>query len=145
MVLFFCLLLGATGVHGEEIPETFRLVTVKFEGVRLISEAKLAETLASRLPAKWKFWKPKPSLSRSDLKEDLLRIKQFYQRNGYYHTKADYKVAVTKTAGPVSDSKKDKSKDGALAHVAVTYTIADSCDSEFEIRRKTGCVGPAYG
>ena len=81
--LFFCLYLLEGVVHGEAIPETFRLVRVKFEGVHSISKEKLAEALASKLPEKWKFWKQKPILGRSDLDEDLLRIKQFYQRNGY--------------------------------------------------------------
>ena len=125
IVLFFCLFLCGGIVNGEEIPETFQLVTVKFDGVHSISKGKLAETLAARLPEKWKFWKPKPTLSRSDLEEDLLRIKQFYQQNGYYHTKAEYKADVVKPAGPVSKSEKTQSKDGALDHVAALFTITE--------------------
>ena len=124
-VLYICLLLWVGVVHGEAIPETFRLVTVKFEGVHSIQKEKLAETLALKIHEKWKFWKPKPILNRSDLDEDLVRIKQFYQRNGYYHTNAVYKVDVSRPAGPGADSEKDESKDGALADLAVTYTVTE--------------------
>ena len=125
VALFICLLFWEGIVRGESIPETFRLVNVKFEGVHSVSKQELAKTLASKLHEKWKFWKPKPTLSPSDLEEDLIRVKQFYERNGYYHAKADYKVDVVRPAGSGTDFRKDESKEGALAHVAVTYTVVE--------------------
>jgi outer membrane protein assembly factor BamA len=62
--------------------QDFRLATVKFVGVRQVSKKQLAENLAAKTPNIWKFWKPKPTLNRTDLEGDLLRIKQYYQRKG---------------------------------------------------------------
>ena len=107
------------------VPENFRLTGVKIVGVKSVSEKDLEKTLAARLPFRWKIWIPKPALNKADLDEDLVRIKQFYQRNGYYHTDAVYVVNVSKPAGPGADSGKGESKDGALADVAVTYTVAE--------------------
>jgi len=110
-------LLLLTGVvHGEAIPETFRLVTVKFEGVHSIPKGKLAETLASKIHEKWKFWKPKPVLNRSDLEEDLLRIKRFYEQNGYYQSEGT--VAFKMTAGEPTGTDKPPS-------LAVIFSVTE--------------------
>jgi outer membrane protein assembly complex protein YaeT len=107
------------------VPENFRLTGVKIVGIKSVSKKDLEKTLAARLPVRWKIWIPKPVLSKSDLDEDLTRIKQFYQRNGYYHTEAVHSVNISKPAGSDTDSGKDESKEGALADVAVTYTVTE--------------------
>ena len=107
------------------VPENFRLTGVKFVGVKNVSRKDLNKDLAARLPVRWKIWVPKPALKRADLDEDLVRIKQFYQHNGYYRTEAVYSVDVSKPAGPGVDSGRDKSKDGVLADVTVTYTVTE--------------------
>ena len=68
---------GAAAVE-MNLPENFRLTGVKLIGVKSISENDLRKTLAARLPVWWKIWVPKPTLTKADLDEDLVRIKQFY-------------------------------------------------------------------
>ncbi len=110
---------------GMAMPENFRLTGVKLIGVESVSRKDLEETLAARLPVRWKIWIPKPKLTRTDLDEDLVRIKQFYQRNGYYHTEAVYNAVVSTPAEPGTEPGKDPPKAGALADVAVAYTVAE--------------------
>ena len=89
-----CMFIGVVSVEADTTTtsQDFRLATVKFVGVRQVSQKQLAENLAAKTPTKWKFWKPKPTLNRTDLEEDLLRIKQFYQRKGYYRATADFTI-----------------------------------------------------
>ncbi len=94
-----------------ETPRDFRLAAVKFVGVKHVSKKQLAEILAAKTPNKWKFWKPKPTLNRTDLEEDLLRIKQFYQRNGYYHANAEFTIAEKDATTPLT--------------IAVTFTVTE--------------------
>ncbi len=115
---------GAAAVE-MNLPENFRLTGVKLIGVKSISENDLRKTLAARLPVWWKIWIPKPTLTKADLDEDLVRIKQFYERNGYYHTRAVYSVKVSKPTGPDPDPGKDEPKDSALPDLSVTYTVTE--------------------
>ena len=120
-----CLQVSSASIAEMVVPENFRLTGVKFVGVKNVSRKDLNKDLAARLPVRWKIWVPKPALKRADLDEDLVRIKQFYQHNGYYRTEAVYSVDVSKPAGPGVDSGRDKSKDGVLADVTVTYTVTE--------------------
>jgi len=72
-------------------------------GVESVSESDLSKILVSRPISPWKFWKSPISLSSEELTDDLLRIQQFYEARGYYHTKTDCRILeITKkwTSGP---------------------------------------------
>lgn len=123
--VLICFQLSIAQAAAMSVPENFRLKGVKFVGVKSVSKNELEKILAARMPVVWKFWLPKPRLNKMDLDEDLTRIKQFYQRKGYYHTEAVYGVDVMKPAGPGPDSGKESPKQGTLADVSVTYTITE--------------------
>ncbi|MDA3898733.1 MAG: BamA/TamA family outer membrane protein [Desulfobacteraceae bacterium] len=65
-----------------------------FEGVEAVSKNDLTESLACKVPSFWEFWEPLPEIRILDLKQDLLRIKQYYQAQGYYQATAEYELTL---------------------------------------------------
>ncbi len=74
----------------------FRVETVSFIGVQNVNGNELAESLMAKAPPFWKFWASHPVIQINDLADDTLRIKQYYQAQGYYQAAAEYSI------GPVS-------------------------------------------
>jgi len=83
-------------VFADEIPARFGLAGVEFRGVTSVSKKALGKTLAARMPPAWKIWQPGPILVKADVEDDLARIRQFYQSEGYYRAAV---VASAKVAG----------------------------------------------
>ncbi len=70
----------------------YRLYSVDFDGVAFGLKKSLAKTLANQAPPIWKVWLEKPVLTEDDIKDDVLRILQFYKNRGYYHAHAAYRT-----------------------------------------------------
>ncbi len=109
--LLMILILFASHAFGVVEADKFKLAGVKFVGITNVSEKELSKTLAAKPFPRWKFWVPEPTFTFGDLEDDLLRIKQFYQAHGYYHTEVTFKT------------KKIKVRPIPLIHV--TYTITE--------------------
>jgi outer membrane protein insertion porin family/translocation and assembly module TamA len=106
----------------EPIPDRFRVADVRFVGIENVSENELRKILAAQKPSRWKFWVPRPEIGREDLREDTIRIEQFYQRKGYYHAAARYEVEISE--GPKKEGSGEEKK-VALPGGVVTYSIQE--------------------
>jgi outer membrane protein assembly complex protein YaeT len=70
----------------------FKARKVHFVGIEAVSKKDLAESLAVKVPPFWEFWVSHPDIRIQDLNDDLLRIKQYYQAQGYYQATAEYAI-----------------------------------------------------
>ena len=84
----------------------FHVIKTKIVGIKSISRKKLSRYLIIKSSPRWKFWRPKLQANFTDVEDDLLQIKQFYQNAGYYHTKVTYHLERVKT-GQILPSLKD--------------------------------------
>lgn len=103
LILIICLIPGwskAAGPRNFEI----KVQNVRFKGVEAVNKKALAELLTARVPVFWKFWEPHPVIHTKDLEDDLLRIKQYYQTQGYYQVTAEYEIeAIDPEDAPSAD------------------------------------------
>ncbi|MDP2646994.1 MAG: BamA/TamA family outer membrane protein [Desulfobacterales bacterium] len=124
---FLILFIFSAPAGGLERSRPFRLNGVKLTGVTSAFKKNLLITLASRAPSFWKFWHPKAVVSEDDLKDDILRIIQFYKNHGYYHAAATYKTETlsglfNETA---PDEKTDSHPTGPPVPVRVTFRVTE--------------------
>jgi outer membrane protein assembly complex protein YaeT len=82
---------------------SFEVRNVKFVGVNEVDKEELAKSLMAKVPSFWKFWKPHPVIQIKDLADDTLRIKQYYQAQGYYQATAEY--TITNLLSPTGSSE----------------------------------------
>ena len=73
------------------VEPTFTLKRVKFSGNKIISKRKLRKELTMTLPSRWPLRKL-PLFKEEGLERDLNRLKAFYQKQGFFHTKITPKV-----------------------------------------------------
>jgi len=93
IILCLLILIGfSVSASGMEPGSQFSLKALRFVGIKSVLKDDLAKTLAIKAPPKWKFWLDRPVFSAEDLQDDVLRIKQFYQDRGYYHTAVAYQI-----------------------------------------------------
>lgn len=98
IILCLLMLLGFSAVAaGMEQGIQFTLNQLRFEGVKSVSKKELAKTLAVQAPPLWKFWLKRPVFTAEDVQDDVLRIKQFYQDRGYYHTDVEHRIEPVET------------------------------------------------
>ncbi|MBF0525381.1 MAG: BamA/TamA family outer membrane protein [Deltaproteobacteria bacterium] len=86
------LLVAVSSSWAGEAPGKFLVLEIKFVGVENVLEKDLAKSLATKTPPWWKVWSARSTVTPIELDEDLMRIKQFYQEQGYYRTECTYKV-----------------------------------------------------
>ena len=79
---------AAPAVAADE--NTIKIRDVRFVGVRSISQKDLAGSIQAGVPPFWKFWESHPVMHTDDLEDDLLRIRQYYQSEGFYETAVSY-------------------------------------------------------
>jgi len=128
-IMFFAFLAQATASDGQT--GRYRLAQVRFTGIQGISKTKLARTLVAQTPPRWRFWADKTVVTEADLKDDLLRIQQFYRGKGYYHTKSSYQIEPVEAAQPdhpegtvrQAEASAEVSEDIPPHTVVVTYKI----------------------
>jgi len=90
-VLVFVLKVG-TSFASADGNFLFQVRKINFVGVEAVSKKDLAESLAAKVPPFWEFWKPYPDIRILDLEDDILRVKQFYQAQGFYQATAEYTI-----------------------------------------------------
>lgn len=76
----------------DENIDTLKIRKVEFAGVENVDKKALAESLMTNTPPFWKFWASSPVVRITDLDDDLLRIRHFYQARGYYQATAEYEI-----------------------------------------------------
>jgi len=92
LLSFLLLIVLSVSATGMEPGSRYRIQKLRFVGVQSVSQDDMAKTLAVQAPPGWKFWLDRPVFTVEDLQDDVLRIRQFYQEQGYYHTAATYQI-----------------------------------------------------
>ena len=91
-VLLFLLVFFVTDVSAAS--ETgniqFKVRSVTFDGVKDVKKEDLVASLSVKERSVWKFWESSQSVMPQELKDDVLRIRQFYQARGYYQTTVSF-------------------------------------------------------
>jgi len=131
LLLMTALTAGLSYASAEDNIIRFKVRDVRFVGVEKVNKKELSESLMSKVPPFWKFWKPDPVIHLEDLKDDILRIKQYYQGRGYYQTTAEYEITPVhpeEVSAEQADHKQapDKSSDLENARVPeydITFQI----------------------
>jgi len=94
--LFYIVFLGATftaGLAGAQ--EVVRVKKVVFEGNQVLGKDLLGQkmtTQSKNLIGKLMFWKRSPEFRLSVLKNDVVRLKKLYQRNGFLSPEIRYEL-----------------------------------------------------
>ena len=123
--LILCLLIltgFSVSASGMEPNSQFRLSALRFVGIESVSKNDLVKTLALQAPSVWKFWLKPTVFSAEDLREDVLRIKQFYQDRGYYHTAAAYQIEAAENGDATATPQPKKE---VPPSTNVTFTITE--------------------
>ncbi|MDF1590610.1 MAG: outer membrane protein assembly factor BamA [Desulfobacterales bacterium] len=116
IILCLLILIGfSVTASGMEPDSQFSLNTLRFVGIKSVPKDDLAKTLAIQTPPAWKFWMDRPVFSAEDLPDDVLRIKQFYQDRGYYHTIVAYQI----------EAADDRNAPAGPPSTNVTFTITE--------------------
>jgi outer membrane protein assembly complex protein YaeT len=97
MVILF-VLTSQTSFAAPDDNILFKVRNVEFVGVDALSKSDLAETLVAQVPPFWKFWVPYPVIHIRDIEDDLSRIKQYYQSQGFYQATAEYEITMVDQA-----------------------------------------------
>lgn len=97
----FCLLvlgilLGAGVAAGAGVENGgLRVRRYRFEGMGDIRKKDLMANLAVKPPPAWRVWEPLPVATRREIEEDALRVRQYYQSQGYYEATVRHEVTLT--------------------------------------------------
>jgi outer membrane protein assembly complex protein YaeT len=124
LLLFLLGLANALWGSDLQVPARFQLTWVRFKGVKHVSEKKLAATLAAKIPPLWKIWQRGPTLSAIDLEDDRIRIQQFYEQHGYYHSQVNMTTDISRPATSVQDAS-DEQAHARLPQVKVTFEVTE--------------------
>ncbi len=81
--------------NSDEEGTTVRITKIDINGNKAISEKKIKESIATEFPS-IRPWVKKPELYEEILKDDMIRIKNLYNKNGYYNATAKYKLKYNK-------------------------------------------------
>ncbi len=77
--------------QGESgIPQRMSVYSLKFSGIPFLEKGSLSDLLVSKPRAWWRFWQKRPVITAIDLDQDLLRIRQYFRKKGYYGVSARY-------------------------------------------------------
>lgn len=116
IILSLLILFGfSVSASGLEPGSQFSLNALRFVGIKSVPKDDLSKTLAIQAPPAWKFWLDRPVFSAEDLPDDALRIKQFYQDRGYYHTAVAYQI----------EAAENRKAPAAAPSTNVTFTITE--------------------
>jgi len=100
----------------------FSLNKLRFVGINSVSKNDLVKTLAIQASPEWKFWLDRPVFTADDLQEDVLRIKQFYRDQGYYHTAVEYQIEA---AGNRKAPAPPQPQEDVPASTNIIFTITE--------------------
>ncbi len=124
LVVFFVASISAASETGNF---QFKVRHVNFDGVKKVNKKELAESLSVKERTFWKFWEMYPSASIQDLKDDVLRIKQFYQSRGYYQTTAFFDRT------PVEHQGRDPENKSSGGQADTDASAESDMDVEYDI------------
>ena len=90
-ILTLAALLGSPAPgRGAEPPEpgtgSLTLHSFRIVGAKTVKQEDLKKDLSIKLPSFWPPWKKAPTFRPVDLDYDVERLKDFYRRQGFYHT-----------------------------------------------------------
>lgn len=123
IILCLLILIGySVPASGMETGNRLSLNALRFVGIKSVSKNDLAKTLALQAPSRWKFWLDRPAFTAEDLQADVLRIKQFYQDQGYYHTAAAYQIEAAENGDAPAPPQP---KGDVPPSTNVTFTITE--------------------
>lgn len=77
-----------------------RITKININGDKAISKKKIKESIATESPS-IRPWVKKPEFYEEILKDDMIRIKNLYHKNGYYDASADYKLKYSEDKNSV--------------------------------------------
>ncbi len=80
------------GVNAQGEGQWFRIQAFEFRGIEQIDKHELLEAMAVKPPPSWKFWANQPVVSPQELQDDAIRIRQFYQDQGFYQANVTYEI-----------------------------------------------------
>jgi outer membrane protein assembly complex protein YaeT len=113
---------------------TFKARNVYFSGVKSVETENFSELLTAQSPPFWKIWLPHTVVTLADLEEDLLKIKQYYRSQGYYHTQVSYSMKMIK---PASVFRSDMNQQGDFESNALdtlSNQLLDEYNITFEVK-----------
>lgn len=116
------------GVPYASVDENINMLKirkVRFVGVEHVDKKALAESLMTSAPPFWKFWASSPVVRITDLDDDLLRIRHFYQARGYYQATAEHEIMAV-------DQKYDIEFHVTEGPPVIIHDIAIDCMCELE-------------
>jgi len=95
-VILFLFNAWALSADNEDI--RFNVRRVSFSGIKNVEKENFAELLNTQSPPFWKFWAPHSVVTLTDVDEDVLKIKQYYRTQGFYHATVTYKKTLARPA-----------------------------------------------
>lgn len=87
---------NSTNEHGT----IARITKIKIKEDKAISQKKIKESIATEFPS-IRPWVKRPEFYEEILKDDMIRIKDLYNKNGYYDATAKYKLKYNKEENSV--------------------------------------------
>lgn len=136
-VLIFFLTIAASYAEHEDF--TFKVRDVSFSGVAEFEKKTVASLLTVQSVPFWKFWLSQPVVSIADVEEDVLKIKQHYQAQGYYQCEVKYRLKLVshwKLAGIHENKGSVKAPNTSTENqTANKNEMLDEYDVKFEVRQ----------
>ena len=126
----FCLLLAgflffaASSFAAEAENGEIQIRKVRFVGLKMIKKKAVTANLVVQIPPVWKFWESGSTATRQEIEEDTLRIKQYYQSQGYYQASVTHSLTpvgpeTSPPTGPIPDASPDPTKDRSPEQVTL--------------------------
>jgi outer membrane protein insertion porin family len=92
-------LLGSTSAQALDLAQldpkkSYKVDHLEFKGNQVFSDSDLTSKLSTKERPAYFFWKARPEFDPAGFDEDLKRINQLYENEGYYHTQITYDLDV---------------------------------------------------
>ncbi|MCU0600132.1 MAG: BamA/TamA family outer membrane protein [Desulfobacterales bacterium] len=112
----------------------FKIRNVDFSGVKSVETENFSELLTVQSPPAWKIWIPHNVAAIEDLEEDLLKIKQYYRTQGYYHAQVSYSMKLSRPAPVRRTDIQQNSHSDSFQAAASPVDFLDEYHITFEVK-----------